>query len=199
MTTGHEPSSADDNPLRGRSLPADAPDLPTLIGLFYDRPEPLGVFTSVEIDAIPEPSRGLLVHEHHMTVTVEAFHNCPVDVVVLRRNATRTHYAREILLARARDKVRVQYGIMRVALDCLDSEVRDEIENESQPLGRILIQHNVLRSVELCGLWQVAPGPALRAHIPRQGISPQQDVIYGRTALIHCNSQPAIELLEIVF
>jgi hypothetical protein len=73
-------------------------------------------------------------------------------------------------------------------------EVRREIESQTTPLGRILIRHNVLREVELCKLWRVEPGQEL-CRLFKIALAA---MTFGRTALIHCNGQPAIELLEIV-
>lgn len=170
------------------------PDLDTLIGLFYEDPAPLGEFEEVEPAEMPEWFRGLLAHEHHMTVTVERHHNSPVDVQVLQTKITPTHYAREILLTRQSDHRVVQYGIMRVCFDYLGEQVRREIESQQTPLGRILIEHNVLRRVHLFSLWKIQPGERLAQCLE---LDPPQP-IYGRTALIYCNEEPAIELLEIV-
>ncbi len=170
------------------------PDLDTLVGLFYDSLEPVGVFEEVQPLEMPPVFRGLLAHEHHMTVTVEAHHQSRVDVRVLDRRVTPTHYAREILLARQSDGRVVQYGIMRVNFSYLGDAVRRRIESEQTPLGRILIEHDVLRRVHLFSLWKVAPGERLRETLELDAPTP----VYGRTALIYCNEEPAIELLEIV-
>jgi chorismate-pyruvate lyase len=172
------------------------PDLEALIGLFYSQPERLGEFEKVSASDMPAAYHDLLIHEHHMTVTVEIFHRSPVDVRVLRKHITATHYARMILLARQSDGQVVQFGIMRVHLASLSNEVRGEIESERAPLGRILIEHDVLRRIRLGRLWRVAPGPDLAAWLA-PGYSPPP-ITYGRTAMIDCDGQPAIELLEIV-
>ncbi len=62
----------------------------------------------------------LLAHDQHMTVTVEQFHDCRVDVQVLTRSKSPTHYARKILLSTARQRPRGAYGIMRVNLAYLE-------------------------------------------------------------------------------
>lgn len=187
--------AAGENPRPTGASSSDAcPDVEALVRLFHPRLADLGAFRAVAAAELPDAARQLLVHQYHMTVTVEAFHRSPVNVMVLNRHVTPTHYAREILLARQSDGRIVQYGIMRVALDCLEPTVRAKIESQAAPLGRILIEHNVLRSVELCSLWRVAPGPALTRHLP-PGAAGE---LYGRTALIHVNGQPAVELLEIV-
>jgi hypothetical protein len=87
----------------------------------------------------------------------------------------------------------VQYGIMRVNFDYLSPEVADEIRSERTPLGRILIEHNVLRRVQLFSLWRVEMGAELQ-----QLFGSDPGIAYGRTAMIDCNDEPAIELVEIV-
>ncbi len=170
------------------------PDLDTLIELFYDNRRHVGAFHEVTAAKMPDVYRKLLAHEHHMTVTVEKHHNCPVDVKVLQRHATDTHYAREILLTRQCDDRVVQYGIMRICLGLLPPAARQEVVSEKTPLGRILIQHNVLRSVHLFSLFKITPGEVLQSWLT----DGHAQTVYGRTALIYCNSEPAVELLEIV-
>jgi chorismate-pyruvate lyase len=170
------------------------PDLHVLLDLFYKSPDELGQFTEVDAGEMPEPYRGLLAHSKHMTVTVEAFHRCPVDVRVLRTHVTDTHYARKILLTRQSDGRVVQFGLVRLNLDYLGPEARAEIEGQQIPLGRVLIKHNVMREVRLLSLWKIEPGDDLQKQF---SIAPHQ-TCYGRTALIYCNSVPAVELLEIV-
>jgi len=170
------------------------PDLDTLVGLFFDRPERLGTFVEVTSDETPPVYRALLDHEHHMTVTVEVHHGCHVAVQVLELLKTPTHYARKILLVRETDQRVVQFGIMRIRLDCLSPEVRAAVESEQAPLGRILIEHDVLRAVRLSSLVRVSPGEELCRHFDM----PATGVTYGRTAMIDVDGEPAIELLEIV-
>ncbi len=170
------------------------PDLATLASLFYPSVAALGSFEEVPAEALPEPYQTLLAHENHMTVTVEHWHQSPVDVQVLKKHLTEQAYARKILLARQSDGQVVQYGIMRIQYEYLADAVRQEIESEATPLGRVLINHNVLRQVELFALWRVTPGEELRGLL---GMRPGE-ITYGRTALIHVDGEPAVELLEIL-
>ena len=171
-----------------------SPDLQVLIDLFYGSSVELGEFDEVAAAEMPEPIRGLLDHDQHMTVTVEAFHQSPVDVQVLAVHSTDMHYARKILLTRQSDGRVVLFGLVRLNVNFLGPEVRREIECERVPLGRILVEHNVLRNVRLLSLWRVQPGGELRKLF---GLNPPE-TCYGRTALIYCNNVPAVELLEIV-
>ena len=175
------------------SHPVNA-ELSELVGLFYSSPGELGRFDRVDAAALSEDYRRLLDHTHHMTVTVERFHRSPVDVQVIEKRKSGDSYARKILLARQSDGRIVQFGIVRLNFEFLNPVVRREIESEAIPLGRVLINHNVMREIELTALWRVSPGPDL---CRLMGIQPGQ-VTFGRTALIHLNGQPAVELLEIV-
>ena len=169
------------------------PDLRKLFDLFPpadDTPE----YELVAPDEVPPPYAGLLVHEHHMTVTVEAYHGSLVEVRVLARRHEDESYARKILLALESNGLIVQFGIARVNLHYCSPEVRAEIIAAQTPLGRILIQHNVLRRIEPTAFLRVIPGSAMMGWF---GLKRSQPA-YGRLAYIHCNGQPAIELLEIV-
>ncbi|EAQ78124.1 hypothetical protein [Blastopirellula marina] len=170
------------------------PDLDELVRLFYRNPSELGDFTEVSAAETPEPFAELLAHDHHMTVTVERFHDSPVDVQVLDTLTVGSAYSRKILLSRQSDGKVVQFGIVRLHCDFLSEIVEREIKSEKIPVGRVLITRNVLRQVQLTSLWRVAPGEELRDLL---ALAPG-DVIYGRTALIFCDGEPAVELLEIV-
>ncbi len=169
-------------------------ELEELVSLFFEQPDRLGIFSHRSSDQCPAEYRSMLAHESHMTVTVEDRHGGPVDVEILDSYHTETHYVRQIILRRQRDQRPVQYGIVRLALAALQPAVRDEIMAQQTPLGRVLIEHNVLRKVQLNAVWHVACGPRLAGHFDVAS----QHVTYGRTALIYCDGEPAVELLEIL-
>src|SRR5687768_13987377 len=170
------------------------PELDELVALFYDDAAELGQFERVSALVVPEPFRRLLAHNAHMTVTVEEYHGCKVDVRVLVARKDGDLYSRKILLTRQSDGAIVMFGVPRLKLSLLRDEVRREIESQRIPLGRVLIEHNVLREVQLVALWKIAPGPDLCRLLGVDAAT----TIYGRTALIHCDGEPAVELLEIV-
>ena len=96
---------------------------------------------------MPEPYRELLVHNHHMTVTMEAFHRDTVTLEVCRENRVDDHYARVILLSLEKTPQVVQFGIMRFDFSVCDRDTRDAILDGRTPLGRILIQKNIMRRI----------------------------------------------------
>lgn len=151
-------------------------------------------FELVLADDVPPPYHHLLVHEHHMTVTVEAYHGDLVDVRVLECKRQDDWYARKILLALHGSGRIVQFGLVRIHLHYCSPEVQAAIREGKTPLGRILIQHNVLRRIEPVAFLRLRPGPAMMTWF---GLD-EPISTYGRFALIHCDEQPAVELLEIV-
>jgi hypothetical protein len=141
----------------------------------------------------PEPFKRLLVHEHHMTVTMEEFHQTPVLVKVIDRRLDGNIYSRKILLERDGDRRVVQFGIVRFDLAVVLPAVRDEIVSEKTPLGRILINYNVLRHIDLGAILSITAGPDLAQFFGcRTG-----QTTYGRLATIFCNRLPAVDLLEV--
>jgi len=169
-------------------------ELDSLLGIFFEDPSSLAGFTEVTADQIPEPFQALLNHDAHMTVTVEKYHSSQVDVQVLQTEKAGATYAREILLSRQTDQQVVQYGIVRLNFEHLGKHVQQEIESQQVPLGRVLIDHDVMRQVKLLSLYEVKPGPALVEALRIEAAA----TCFGRTAMIFCDDQPAIELLEIV-
>lgn len=202
--------------------PSDSPlrrqiDIDSLISQFYPDSDTLAEFE--QVTACPPPFDQLLDHNSHMTVTVEAFHQEQVNVVVhrscnrmpdgtavwqddpaLQREGRRSiaeqtvSYSREITLVTQGTGKIVQYGLVRLDPSTIGHDVWMEIASEGIPLGRALINHNVLRSVELDRLWKITPGRALASFLK----TAPNEIVFGRTALIRCNDQPAIELVEIV-
>lgn len=169
-------------------------ELVALLALIEGDSRELGEFSEVNAQSMPTKFQQLLDHNEHMTIAVEGFHGCPISVQVLHSRIENSVYIREILLRRTTDQQVVQYGIVRLQLNALDPLPRQAILDERIPLGRILIEHNVLREVELVDLWKVTMGPKLTKLFNAEVAA----ITYGRTAMIYFGNQPALELLEIV-
>jgi chorismate-pyruvate lyase len=150
--------------------------------------------TLIHAATMPEPYRGLLAHDEHMTVTVEAYYGVPVDVRVLEAGREDEFYHRRIVLTLHGTNRIVQYGLVRINLGFCSEPVRAAILKQNTPLGRILIEHNVLRRVEPTAFLHVEPGPTL---IETMALSASES-LYGRTGVIFCNDQPAIAVLELL-
>jgi chorismate-pyruvate lyase len=177
------------------NMPASSfgPSAKDLCALFPSAEE-LFAGAIVQPNDVPEPYRELLVHSHHMTVTVENHHGSLVDVRILERRQDQDAYSRKILLVLQSTGRVVQFGIARVRLRYCSPDVRAAIVAGEKPLGRILIEHDVLRRVEPTAFLQVTPGREMTAWF---GLD-QPRTTYGRLAIIYCDGQPAVEVLEIV-
>lgn len=170
-------------------------ELQELVTLF---PEPVGhelylTAEHVAKEATPEPYHRMLVHEHHMTISMESYHDCTVDVEVMASRFEDGLYLRKIRLHKSGTRDAIQFGYVRFNLDFVTDKVRAEILSEKIPLGRVLIQHNVFRHVDLGAILRFTAGPGMAEYL-------QMDVgqtTYGRLATIFCNGSPAIDLLEV--
>jgi chorismate-pyruvate lyase len=164
-----------------------------LTSLFPERETFAEKVEYIPASTTPEPYKTLLVHDHHMTVAMEEHHQCRVDVKVLDSRLDGDVYSRKILLTRSGTSTVVQFGIVTFDFQYVTQAVKNEILSQQVPLGRVLINHNVLRHVDLNAILRITAGPALARHLQmRSG-----DVTYGRVATIFCNQQPAIDLLEV--
>lgn len=170
-----------------------APTVDSLYSLFpdsADRP----VCTPITGDQMPELYRSLLVHTHHMTVTVERYYGGPVNVKVLNTVRDGDEYARKILLELRDDGRVVQFGIVQIDLSLLSPPVRDRIVEGKTPLGRVLIEHNVLRHIQPAGYLRVEPCEEMCRWF---GLT-KPTTTYGRLGIIYTDGKPAIEVLEIL-
>lgn len=156
-----------------------------------DRPQ------AVEVPAaeVPEPYHQLLVHTHHMTVTVEQFYGSAVDVRVLNCQRSGNEYARKILLTLKNDPQRVvQFGLVRINLGVCPEPVRREIVEGKTPLGRVLIRHDMLRRIEPVAFLRVTLSAEMAAWF---GVAPGTET-FGRLGVIYTGERPAVEVLEIL-
>jgi len=150
-------------------------------------------YTAVPAESLEEPFCTLLVHHDHMTEVLFAYHGRAVCLHVLRRTQTVDTYTRFIILTAGDSKQVIETGIVRINLGLLSGPVRQEIMDAKKPLGSILIDHDVLRRIEPMWYFRLEnSGPMLDPF----GSGVQQ--AYGRVGFIHCDHQPAIELLEVV-
>ncbi len=168
-------------------------ELRALAAVFPDGDQLFEKVEHIPASTTPEPYKTMLVHDHHMTVTMEQFHQCGVDVHVAFEELLSPLYHREILLTKSGTNQVVQFGLVRFDFTYVTPAVKAEILAKVLPLGRVLIRHNVLRHIDLGAILKIIPGPALRRHLQLKDASP----VYGRMATIFCDSHPAVDLLEV--
>lgn len=174
------------------SVSADA-ELEALLALFGDDSE-RAAFTRVSADAVPQPYARLLVHDGHMTVTLEDYHGGAVHLTVHETRRLEHDYARKITLQAAPGGPAVLLGIMRFDLRRCTDATREMIVGGQTPLGRILIDQDVMR--------RLSSGPYYRIDGRREGLLglsiPWPPTPYARLARIDCNGGAAVQLLEII-
>jgi len=147
----------------------------------------------IEAEDVPEPYHRLLVHKHHMTVTLEDYHGSPVKVVPWKVQRNGSIYGRKLDLTVESGRI-VMTGVMLINFGYCTKAVQDAVVAESAPLGRILIEHNVLRRIDATAFVRI---PAADPLVQRFKLKRPQPA-YGRVATIYCDEKPAIDLLEIV-
>lgn len=170
-----------------------APNLDHLYNLFLDAADKPAA-EPIDAAELPEPYRRLLAHTHHMTVTVEAFYASPVDVKVLTLRRLGNDYARKILLKLREGGKVVQFGLVRIDLGVCPPAVRDEIVEGKTPLGRVLIQHNMLRRIEPVAFLRVQPAAKMAGWFGGEAGAET----FGRLGVIYTGDRPAVEVLEIL-
>jgi chorismate-pyruvate lyase len=169
------------------------PDRTALFELFFS-PIQIPSCEPVAADGVPAPYHQLLVHTEHMTETMEAFYGERVAVQVLDVRQTPEWYARKILLRKLSDGRAVQFGLVRIRFRFCTEEVVQQILEQKTPLGRVLIEHNVMRRIEPREYFRVPAQPIL---LDWFGPSAKGHATYGRMGVIFCDEQPAIEVIEI--
>lgn len=168
-------------------------ELNALIALFPSEERLIRQADHIPRDLTPEPYKTLLVHGHHMTVTMEKFHDSPVEVRVHEQRQEGDLYMRKITLVKAGTDQVVQFGIVRFNFGFVTPEIRDEILRGEIPLGRVLIEYNVLRHIDLGAILKLTAGPGLAKYLQMN----EGQTTYGRMATIFCNHRPALDLLEV--
>ncbi|GAB4142613.1 MAG: hypothetical protein Tsb009_13040 [Planctomycetaceae bacterium] len=168
-------------------------ELKSLTDLFPDDPPLIEKAEHVPKDLLPSAYRTMLAHDKHMTVTMEGYHGCKVNVRILDRHQAGDIYTRKILLLKSETDEPVQFGIVRFDFQYVTATVRNAIVKGEAPLGRVLINHNVLRHVDLGALLRITAGKSLAKYLNMKA----GDVTYGRLATIFCDGHPAVDLLEI--
>jgi chorismate-pyruvate lyase len=92
----------------------------------------------VEGEEVPEPYKTLLVHQHDMTSTLEAFHRQRVRITVLHRDLQKDIYLREVVLKLEESEKPVEFGAIKIQLGQFPAAARELVLEERWPLGRIL-------------------------------------------------------------
>lgn len=160
---------------------------------FFDDLAWIDACTEASAKDIPRGVHDLLVHHNHMTATLVEHYGQPVALDVVDQRQSGDQYRRKIVLTVDAGRV-VEFGIVRLDLRFTSPPARAAILERKTPLGDIFGQYQVLTRVEPLWYLQFPPeSPPVQYFRP-----PSLGPAYGRIAMIHCDGQPALELLEVV-
>ena len=109
---------------------------------FYEKDgRPMPSLEFVQPAAIPGNERELLVHDHDMTSTLEEYHQSPIDLQVVKREASDDYLMRLVVLTKRELPVPVEFGAIGIRLDVFEPSLRAEVLAGQKPLGGLLDQH----------------------------------------------------------
>lgn len=173
-----------------------------LVGLFPTEEMVGSDFDVIAEGDVPPSYAGLLVHDSHMTRALEKTYGSAVNLHVLEVFKADPFYARRLYLSvgdgetssGSRDAA-VLAGIMRINLNVCHTDVRNLIVDANTPLGRVLLENNVLTRVQTVAYLKLAQNTTLASLFQSTDTAAPA---YGRLAMIFCDGEPAVELLEIV-
>ena len=176
------------------------------VGRVLDLLQPLAGFYAAEGRAlprvdplspadVPQPHRGLLVHERDMTSTLESYFGQQVELRVLQQHERDGLLAREVVLVGIQDGTAVEFGAIRIHLEQFDEGSRGRVVAGRLPLGRILAEDGIeYRSSPR--LYFRFRGDALTARAFGASGAP---ALYGRHNVLSTPAgQPLAEAVEIL-
>lgn len=98
----------------------------------------LPVHRAIPGEAVPEPYRGLLVHNRDMTSTLEQFHGRRIHLEVVSLERHGDMLLRQVVLSLDGSNRPVEFGATRAWLDRFEEPWRSDIVASRRPLGGIL-------------------------------------------------------------
>ena len=154
---------------------------------------PGAVCDEVPAEQMPEECRRLLVHRNHMTIALQEFYGSRPVLKVIEQRREGDVYTRKIILTRPNRPEPIELGVARLHLQHLPREAQDQILQQREPLGAILIRHRLHRRVRPRWFLRFPPDSPVLGWF---GFAPAGGC-YGRIATIFCNDEPTVELMEI--
>ena len=104
---------------------------------------PLPAVLQVAGEVVPEPNRQLLVGNHDMTPTLEAFHGEAIHIRVIEKQQDEETYARLVVLLLEHSTKPVEFGAIIIHLSLFPPEARERILEGQCPLGTILAIYDI--------------------------------------------------------
>jgi hypothetical protein len=125
---------------------------------------------------LPEPYRGLLVHETDMTGTLERYCGQAMLLHTIERVVTSDRVVRHVELRGAESRQAAEFGAIEISLDQFGAGPREEILKGELPLGTILKRAEMDFISRPIAYFRIKPGSAVRHSF---GV-PEDGWLYGR-------------------
>lgn len=156
---------------------------------------PLPPLDSVDGESIPEPARGLLVHDRDMTSTLENHYGRRVVLRLIGRVAKGDDYFREVILELDGTGQPVEFGAIHIHLARFTPGVRALILAEKLPLGRILNDNSIPYLSQPKAYLRLASDRTIDRLLKLRGAH----ILYGRrNTLSNPAGEPLAEIVEIL-
>jgi chorismate-pyruvate lyase len=160
VMTNEANRAAAKRPTERRTRPRSG--VPPLLEVVYAHAGiPAPTITTVHPERIPSPYRLLLVHDRHMTPTLEAHHDSRVELRTLSSFREGHRYFRKVLLSEEVSGRPVAMGIIGVELDAFGRSIREAILRNRVPLGRLLREGGVDYHSRPTAFLAIVPNPEL--------------------------------------
>lgn len=144
---------------------------------------------------VPEPYKSLLVHNHDMTPTLEAFYRADIHLEIISRHHRADAYLREVILRLERNEMAVEFGANKIHLARFPQQAQALILGEQLPLGRILKDCDVRHRTEARAFLRVASDALMATAFGLR----EPTLLYGRKAVIsNLQGQPLSEIVEVL-
>ncbi|MFN3651072.1 MAG: hypothetical protein ACK47B_15970 [Armatimonadota bacterium] len=157
--------------------------------------KPLPQARPVEGPEMPQPYRGLLVHDRDMTPTLERFHGERISLRLLERRLEGDALMRQVVLVTGDSGRAVEYGAIVIHCDQFPEAARPLILESRCPLGTILAIHQIEHGSCPSGFFAVEPNPEIAAAL---GLF-EPATLYGRRNVLSRPDGAALaEVLEIL-
>jgi hypothetical protein len=193
VKTADQPSTLGDPPAAG-----PLPVLPVAYPLdsFYARAgRPLPFIEAIPGEQIPEPYRGLLVHDVDMTSTLERFHGGRIHLDIVLRDQRDDFYFRASTLVIDGSGKRVEFGAIRINLSLFKPAPRQLILEGRLPLGRILQECEVPYASRPKAFLRMLSDPHINSALGLDGAR----VLFGRRNTLTDPKQRSLaEIVEIL-
>ena len=163
---------------------------------FYSLIEaPLPVAKVIAPDAVPDPYRGLVVHQHDMTPTLERNYGDRIELRVLDRHLEGDAYSRLVDLTLIGSGTVVEFGAIMIDLSLFPPVAREIVLQGHVPLGTILAEHNIEHTSCPQAYLSVEPDAYIQQALNMDGAA----TLYGRRNwLVTPEGRTLADILELL-